>query len=74
LDEVSSYQKRLTLTEMMMLSQTAIFLSATKPWHGGQSSRWTFKKRNPDEKWFVVVIHGPKWNHPDVWTRNHTRS
>jgi len=32
-----------------------------------QSSRWTFKKRNPDEKWFVVVIRQDReWNHPDV--------
>lgn len=32
-----------------------------------QSSRWTFKRRNPDEKWFVVVIRQDReWNHPDV--------
>ncbi|MGY3913103.1 S8 family peptidase [Aeromonas piscicola] len=32
-----------------------------------QSSRWTFKQRNPDEKWFVVVIRQDReWKHPDV--------
>ncbi|MDH1933274.1 S8 family peptidase [Pseudomonas sp. GD03696] len=32
-----------------------------------QSSKWTFKQRNPDEKWFVVVIRQDReWNHPDV--------
>lgn len=32
-----------------------------------QSSRWTFKQRNPAEKWFVVVTRQDKeWNHPDV--------
>jgi outer membrane phospholipase A len=32
-----------------------------------QSSRWTFKKRTPDEKWFVVVIRQDRdWDHPDV--------
>mgnify|MGYP003333735988 CR=1 FL=1 len=32
-----------------------------------QSSRWTFRRRNPDEKWFVVVIRQDReWNHPDV--------
>lgn len=32
-----------------------------------QSSRWTFRQRNPDEKWFVVVIRQDReWNHPDV--------
>lgn len=32
-----------------------------------QSSRWTFKQRNPDEKWFVVVTRQDKeWTHPDV--------
>jgi hypothetical protein len=32
-----------------------------------QSSRWTFKRRNPDEKWFVVVVRQDReWNHPDV--------
>ena len=32
-----------------------------------QSSRWTFKQRKPDEKWFVVVIRQDReWNHPDV--------
>lgn len=32
-----------------------------------QSSRWTFKRRNPNEKWFVVVIRQDReWNHPDV--------
>ena len=32
-----------------------------------QSSRWTFKRRNPAEKWFVVVIRQDReWNHPDV--------
>ncbi|KPB93382.1 hypothetical protein [Pseudomonas syringae group genomosp. 7] len=35
-----------------------------------QSSRWTFKKRNPEEKWFVVVIRQDReWNHPDVLDR-----
>ena len=32
-----------------------------------ESSRWTFKQRNPNEKWFVVVIRQDRdWNHPDV--------
>jgi len=32
-----------------------------------QSSRWTFKKRNPTEKWFVVVTRQDReWSHPDV--------
>lgn len=32
-----------------------------------QSSRWTFKQRNPKEKWFVVVTRSDRdWNHPDV--------
>lgn len=32
-----------------------------------QSSRWTFKQRKPNEKWFVVVIRQDReWNHPDV--------
>ncbi|MDD2037498.1 S8 family peptidase [Pseudomonas putida] len=32
-----------------------------------QSSKWTFKQRNPEEKWFVVVIRQDReWNHPDV--------
>jgi len=32
-----------------------------------QSSKWTFKQRNPNEKWFVVVIRQDReWNHPDV--------
>ena len=32
-----------------------------------QSSRWTFQQRNPNEKWFVVVIRQDKeWSHPDV--------
>jgi hypothetical protein len=32
-----------------------------------QSSKWTFKQRNPAEKWFVVVIRQDReWNHPDV--------
>lgn len=32
-----------------------------------QSSKWTFKQRNPDEKWFVVVIRQDReWNHLDV--------
>ena len=32
-----------------------------------QSSRWTFKQRTPDEKWFVVVTRQDRdWNHPDV--------
>lgn len=35
-----------------------------------QSSRWTFKQRNPEEKWFVVVIRQDReWNHPDVLDR-----
>lgn len=32
-----------------------------------QSSRWTFKQRSPNEKWFVVVTRQDRdWNHPDV--------
>ncbi|PXX58257.1 Subtilisin-like serine proteases [Pseudomonas sp. LAMO17WK12:I10] len=32
-----------------------------------QSSKWTFKQRNPAEKWYVVVIRQDReWNHPDV--------
>jgi len=32
-----------------------------------QSSRWTFRRRNPNEKWFVVVVRQDReWNHPDV--------
>lgn len=32
-----------------------------------QSSRWTFKQRNPTEKWFVVVTRQDReWSHPDV--------
>lgn len=32
-----------------------------------QSSKWTFKRRNPNEKWFVVVIRQDRdWEHPDV--------
>ncbi|MCD9125056.1 S8 family peptidase [Luteimonas fraxinea] len=32
-----------------------------------QSSKWTFKQRNPLEKWFVVVIRQDReWNHQDV--------
>jgi hypothetical protein len=32
-----------------------------------QSSRWTFKQRNPNEKWFVVVTRQDRdWNHGDV--------
>ncbi|WP_256724393.1 S8 family peptidase [Xanthomonas oryzae] len=32
-----------------------------------QSSRWKFKQRDPEEKWFVVVIRQDRdWNHPDV--------
>jgi hypothetical protein len=32
-----------------------------------QSSKWTFKQRNPAEKWFVVVVRQDReWNHPDV--------
>lgn len=32
-----------------------------------QSSRWTFKQRKPNEKWFVVVVRQDReWNHPDV--------
>lgn len=32
-----------------------------------QSSKWRFKRRNPNEKWFVVVTRQDRdWNHPDV--------
>lgn len=32
-----------------------------------QSSRWTFKQRKPNEKWYVVVIRQDReWSHPDV--------
>ncbi|MEF3034138.1 S8 family peptidase [Pseudomonas aeruginosa] len=32
-----------------------------------QSSRWTFKQRKPDEKWFVVVIRQDReWSQPYV--------
>jgi hypothetical protein len=32
-----------------------------------QSSKWTFKQRDPKEKWFVVVIRQDReWNHQDV--------
>ena len=32
-----------------------------------QSSKWTFRQRNPKEKWFVVVTRQDRdWNHQDV--------
>lgn len=71
LDEVQKYFNQASKTDVESRNDDAVSnrdISAQQRSRGTvQSSRWTFRKRNPKEKWFVVVIRQDReWNHPDV--------
>lgn len=71
LDEVQKYFNQASKTDVESRNDDAVSnrdISAQQRSRSTvQSSRWTFRKRNPKEKWFVVVIRQDReWNHPDV--------
>lgn len=71
LDEVQKYFNQASKTDVESRNDDAVpnrDISAQQRSRGTvQSSRWTFRKRKPEEKWFVVVIRQDReWNHPDV--------
>lgn len=74
LDEVQSFFNKDTQDEADTRNDDASSnreISAQQRSRGTvQSSKWTFKQRNPNEKWFVVVIRQDReWDHQDVLDR-----
>jgi hypothetical protein len=71
LDEVQKHFNQVSKADVESRNDDAVpnrDISAQQRSRGTvQSSRWTFERRNPDEKWLVVVVRQDReWNHPDV--------